>query len=259
MIHGRNLILEYNGSAIAAAKSCEVGVDTDFIEVASPTNGTWKEYVPTTQGWEASAGCLVAEMNYVDMFFDIQKAKSLLSLAFFDADLMSFYQGQAYIKSLKVTGQIGNLATMSVLFQTSGELSRAQAQVLNIKSTTNIYAQRILDWTGSGVEVRENTQTEQEAGGYVIAYEFTSTVNTRVTALYKSLVVKGSMETIAPMIIQNETSDILAAAVLVNSEPKEKSVVATTNSGSLTLTMIMNYNEAILPYQFVVLKKQITQ
>ncbi|MBQ6984585.1 MAG: hypothetical protein IJQ20_06610 [Paludibacteraceae bacterium] len=258
MIKGKDLILEANGT-IAAAKSCEIGVNTDFIETANPENGSWKDYLPTINSWDASVNCLMAKMEDVDKLFDMQKAKQKFALSFFDADMMSFYQGYAYIKNLKVVGSTGSLATMTVSFQTTGELKRAQAQALNIKSTTDTYEQTTLDWTGSEVVVRSATQQEQAAGDYVIAYEFTSTVNTRVTALYKSLVVKGDLETIGPMIVQNKTSDILAASVLVNSERKEKSVVATANRGSLTLTMIMNYNEAFLPYQFITLKKQITQ
>ena len=258
MIHGKDLILEANGT-IAAAKSCEIGVNTDFIETANPENGSWKDYMPTINSWDASVDCLMAKMSDVDKLFDMQKAKTRFALSFFDADMMSFYQGYAYIKNLKVVGSTGSLATMTVSFQTTGELKRAHAQTINLKSTTHTYTQRILDWTNGELEVRENTQSEAQDGGYVIAYEFNSTVNTRVTALYKSVVVKGDVETVGQMIDDKNTSGILANAVLVNPNREEKSVVATANRGSLTMTMIMNYSEAFLPYQFITLEKQITQ
>ena len=52
MIHGKDLILtidsQYNQTkALAASKSCEVDVNTDFIETASPTDGAWKQFTPT--------------------------------------------------------------------------------------------------------------------------------------------------------------------------------------------------------------------
>ena len=53
MILGKNLILTVGDDSrgLAASKSCDLSIDTDFIEVCSPVNGSWKEYLPTINSW----------------------------------------------------------------------------------------------------------------------------------------------------------------------------------------------------------------
>ena len=122
MIHGRDLILSINGTPIAASTTCDLSIDTDFIEVCSPTGGAWKEYLPTQHGWDVSAGCLMASMEHFDQLLTMQKNKQRLELSFYDQGLQVFYKGDAYIKKLSTTGTLGNLAKMSVAFQACGEL-----------------------------------------------------------------------------------------------------------------------------------------
>lgn len=255
MIKGRDLILAYNGMPLAASKSCKVDTDSDYIEVCSPTDGTWKDYIPTTQGWGASADCLVADMEDVDRLFDYKKSQTLLSLQFYDSSLMSFYSGSAYIKKLSITGNVGSNVTMSVIFQPTGELVRTQAQVLNVRNGGEGYEQTVLDWSGSEVVVRSNSSGDFDEGRYIIAYELTITKDTRITALFPSIVVKKSLSTIGPMIINNDTQGILANAVMVNYGNARKSVVVPVPRGSETVTLIVNYYQAHLPYNFIYLSK----
>ena len=255
MTKGRDLILDYNGTPLAAAKSCKVDTDSDYIEVCSPTDGTWKEYIPTTQEWGASADCLVAEMEDVDKLFDYKKNQTPLSLQFYDTSLMTFYSGRAYIKKLSITGNVGSNVTMSVVFQPTGELVRAQSQVLNLRDVGESYEQTVLDWSGSEVVVRSNSREDYEEGRYVVAYELTVTKDTRITALFPSIVVKGSLSTIGPMIANNNTQGILERAMIVNYGNTRKSVIVPVTRGSETVTLLINYYQAYMPYNFIYLSK----
>lgn len=62
ILHGRNLIIKGNGNApfIAAAKSCTISVDNDMEEVASFTQGAWREFVRGRRGWEISLSHLLS-------------------------------------------------------------------------------------------------------------------------------------------------------------------------------------------------------
>ncbi len=61
MIKGKDIvIIDSNGGAVvAAAKSCEINVQTDTLETASPTSGVWKKYIPGRKGWSVNISHLV--------------------------------------------------------------------------------------------------------------------------------------------------------------------------------------------------------
>ena len=61
MVQGRNLILALNNTAIAAAKSCSLKVQQNFIEACSPTSGRTKKKIPTDYLWDLSCDCLMAK------------------------------------------------------------------------------------------------------------------------------------------------------------------------------------------------------
>lgn len=58
-LHGRNIIVSANGTAIASSRSCELQMSADTEEMSSPTNGMWKEYFITRKGWSLSLSYLV--------------------------------------------------------------------------------------------------------------------------------------------------------------------------------------------------------
>lgn len=62
ILHGKNLIIKGNGNApfIAASKSCTISVDNDMEEVASATQGSWREFVRGRRGWEISLSHLLS-------------------------------------------------------------------------------------------------------------------------------------------------------------------------------------------------------
>lgn len=62
IIHGNNLIVSVGNTAIAAAKSCELNVAADTIEVASPNIGDWRAFVVGRKNWNVNVGYLLTPL-----------------------------------------------------------------------------------------------------------------------------------------------------------------------------------------------------
>ena len=62
IIHGRNLIIKAGGVAIAAAKSCDITVQSEEIETASPSTGEWRTAIIGRKSWTISTNQLVTSI-----------------------------------------------------------------------------------------------------------------------------------------------------------------------------------------------------
>lgn len=125
MVHGKDLILSIDGTVIAAAKSCDLDLQTDFIEVCSPIGGQWKNYIPTTNSWGCSASALCTTMEYFDQLEQLWHDRTKVTLRFWDEEMWCLYKGYAYISNLKTSGPVGSLVSLQAQFQTLGELEKA--------------------------------------------------------------------------------------------------------------------------------------
>lgn len=61
-IKGKDVILKMGGTAIAAAKSCDVNIQADLIKVSSPTDGAWEHSIAGRKSWSASCSHLVTQI-----------------------------------------------------------------------------------------------------------------------------------------------------------------------------------------------------
>ena len=59
ILHGKDVIIKANGTAIAAAKSCELNVSVDVIKTSSPSDGQWETGIAGHKSWRASCNHLV--------------------------------------------------------------------------------------------------------------------------------------------------------------------------------------------------------
>ena len=62
ILHGRNLIIKVGGVAIAAAKSCDISVQCEEIETASPSTGEWRTAIIGRKSWAISTNQLVTSI-----------------------------------------------------------------------------------------------------------------------------------------------------------------------------------------------------
>ena len=235
MIHGKNLILTINSpyaktTALAAAKTCDVDLKTDFIEVASPTEGGWKNYIPTINSWGLSAGLLLATPATYNMLFDYQTSKTMLTARFFLPDFGLYYKGNTYISNLKITGNVGSLVSISVSFQPTGSLTPSRSNTISCDSEQ---VGKTIEWS-NGAPVRIIT----DATGYSLKYkELTLTAaKTYIKTTHPTTIIfREEASSVITKIYQGVSmSDLLSTAVLVDGVGGKSVIV---DSGTYTVLL----------------------
>lgn len=116
IIHGRNLIVKLNSTAIAVQKSCDIYVRCAGIPVSSSTQGQWENNIAGRKSWSMTCNTLVTSIkSNVDMV-----GQTVAINCGVGNDIVS---GTAIITDWKVTGTIGNLAQAVATFLGSGPLT----------------------------------------------------------------------------------------------------------------------------------------
>ncbi len=137
MIHGENLTLSLNGTIVAAAKGCTLEFSQELIEVASPASGADKQYIPGKRGWTVSTDGMCETMGYVGQLQTGLSTK--YTLRFYDKDLSICRSGSCYIKSLRVSGEMGKIVTYSVSLQGSGAIRDVSETLTSELALTDTY------------------------------------------------------------------------------------------------------------------------
>lgn len=124
IIHGGSIIVSKKVgnayTAFAAAKSCEIEVDCDELEVSSPDSGQWRTYLAGRLSWRVTVNGLVA---------DIINDKLLMAGTEVDLEIKNIgstndsLTGKALCKNPRLTATKGNLAQFSMSFIGNGALS----------------------------------------------------------------------------------------------------------------------------------------
>lgn len=122
VIHGRNLIIKMGGTAIAGAKSCEINIQGDDIEIASASQGSWREFIAGRKEWSVSCGHLIPASG-TPLKTNAQRVNSTVTLTVQSGQSGDTLTGTAIVKQWKASGAIGNLATGSFTFKGTGALS----------------------------------------------------------------------------------------------------------------------------------------
>ena len=122
MIHGRNLIVALDGVAVAAAKTCSLDIDQNFLEACSPVSGRTHTKIPTTYGWGVSVDGLVANNSSPTVSLQDQLIAGTKCLLTFTDGSGNLRAGYVYVKSCKESGSVGGLATFSASFESTGPL-----------------------------------------------------------------------------------------------------------------------------------------
>lgn len=241
MIHGKDLILTIDSvwglnTALAGSKTCDVDVETDFIEVASPTEGGWKNYIPTINSWGMSAGLLLAKPETYNTLFGYQTNHTMLTVRFYDPEMGMYYKGNTYIKGLKMTGPVGSLVSISLSFQPTGPLTPATVTDF----TCGGVGKRV-----SGYEIYWGTtptieEVEEGESNSIEWYEIdvTSKVKTRIFAEAKTMVIKETAANVVALIEAKDSATLLSKAVMVNKDAEGLVIV-----GPGTYTVIINYSD----------------
>ena len=150
IIHGRNILIYQDGVAIAAAKSCEIHVGCEKLEVASPDIGDWADHIAGRKNWTVRMNRLVMSMtehllnagNRVRLTFGVVDKRKELG-----GDRLT---GYALCDDATVTANTGNLATGSFVFTGCGGLERV---MVNLRDSNQ---NDMKDDNGNQLRVMEN-------------------------------------------------------------------------------------------------------
>lgn len=119
---GKNLQILSGASGsspiVAMAKSCDVHIDGDLIEKASPSSGSWKQYLAGRKGWSITVNYLVTAGGFKA---NAQMVNTTVTIRVSDGTVTM--QGTAFVKTWKVTGTVGNLAQGSFQLVGTGALT----------------------------------------------------------------------------------------------------------------------------------------
>lgn len=118
--NGNEILVYMNGVAIAHARSAEVSVDGELVEVGSPTQGDWREFLAGRKEWAVQVGYLVMENSELTKVVQVnQKVQLIINGRSGDTQGLI---GTAFIKTAKQTYTRGTLIQGSFAFKGSGPL-----------------------------------------------------------------------------------------------------------------------------------------
>jgi predicted secreted protein len=121
VIHGRKIIVKVGGTAIAGAKSCEISIKGDQIEVASPTTGEWRDFIAGRKEWSVTCGHLIPAIG-TPLKSNAAMVNTVVTLIIETDMTGDTLTGQAIVETWKASGTVGNLATGTFQFRGKGAL-----------------------------------------------------------------------------------------------------------------------------------------
>lgn len=125
LIHGNDVLIYHDGAAIAGAKSCSIDVKAETIEISSPSQGEWKDYITGRKEWSATTSHLIVTYPVTDtalrkMLLRVGETFAItLKVRGYPDDTLS---GTAICTACQVTATRGSLAQGSFSWQGIGAL-----------------------------------------------------------------------------------------------------------------------------------------
>lgn len=119
--NGNDIIIMKDSTAIGAVKSNDISTKADTIEVSSPTNGQWRDYIIGRKDWSFSVSYLV--LTDADML-ELLSVGTVYTIKIGgrNASAANRLTGSAILNTCKITATRGNLAQGTFQFQGSGAL-----------------------------------------------------------------------------------------------------------------------------------------
>ena len=119
---GRQLILAFGRSVVASSVTCEVDMQTDTIEVASPTSGVFRDYIPSLCDWSISTSGLIKSTQQQYDLFELWRNRAKLRVNYYDTEMRMVRSGYAIITNLRESAPNRSIPTYSISLQGCGEL-----------------------------------------------------------------------------------------------------------------------------------------
>ena len=123
---GRQLILAFGGAVVASSVTCEVDMQTDTIEVASPTSGVFRDYIASLCGWSISTSGLIKTTKQQYDLFELWRKRIRLRVNYYDTEMRMVRSGYAIITNLRESAPNRSIPTYSISLQGCGELKNVE-------------------------------------------------------------------------------------------------------------------------------------
>jgi predicted secreted protein len=117
ILHGRNLIISVGGTAVAAAKTCDISAKAETIEISSPSSGIWREFISGRKEWTVSVGYLVQAPGS-----EIPQVGQAVQISVMNAQNVVL-SGNAIVETCHITGTVGSLAQGTFAYRGTGPLA----------------------------------------------------------------------------------------------------------------------------------------
>jgi len=150
ILHGRNILVYQNGVAIAGAKTCEIHMECELIEIASPDSGVYRDFIAGRIKWSVRIGRLVTSVGG-----HLMNVGNRVRLTFGSVDELKRLgfdrlTGYAICTNADVTAQVGSLANGTFAFTGCGGLERV---MVNLRDSNE---KNLLDRNGDQLRVMED-------------------------------------------------------------------------------------------------------
>jgi len=128
--NGNNVLVYTNDHVIGCTRSNDIQTDCDTIEIASATQGAWREFMAGRKNWSITVNYLVAPDTSALSISGGTGLKDLLQVG--NTFTLKIYkrgatavvlQGNAILKTVKITATRGNLIQGSFQFVGKGAMS----------------------------------------------------------------------------------------------------------------------------------------
>ena len=122
---GNNIIVQIqsgqNWVAVGAARTDEIQVDGEHIEIASKTSGQWRQFLAGRNTWSVQTSYLVTAASDIR---ELLKVNTTVRLRIGGSTMATgdYLTGYAIIKTQKLTAPIGGLANGTIVFLGNGAL-----------------------------------------------------------------------------------------------------------------------------------------
>lgn len=117
---GQYLIIKWDGNIIAGTRSNDIQSESEIKEIASPSQGSAREFIAGRTSWQVTVGWLLSSVEDIQHLLSVGQT---YALSFVDnTDNTSLVEGSAILKTCKITATHGNLIQGSFVFQGTGAL-----------------------------------------------------------------------------------------------------------------------------------------
>ena len=125
---GNDIIVLADGKVICGTKTNDIQCDAELVNVSSSSDGAWVHRVVGRKEWSVTVSFILVPASTGNMSVSIGNLLSVgssytLRIKPRNGSASDSLQGSAFLKSMKVTGTRGNLATGSWQFVGNGPLT----------------------------------------------------------------------------------------------------------------------------------------